>query len=77
MSTPTAATSRRHLRQRAYCGTARHEPGAGAYGVIDRATGLLGVVGPLRMSYGRTMEAVRFVAALMSEMVEDIYGPQS
>ncbi len=25
------------------------------YGVIDRATGLLGVVGPLRMSYGRTM----------------------
>ena len=29
------------------------------YGVIDRATGLLGVVGPLRMSYGRTMEAVR------------------
>ena len=47
------------------------------YGVIDRATGLLGVVGPLRMSYGRTMGAVRFVAALMSEMVEDIYGPQS
>jgi heat-inducible transcriptional repressor len=46
------------------------------YGVIDRATGLLGVVGPLRMSYGRTMGAVRFVAALMSEMVEDIYGPQ-
>jgi len=29
------------------------------------------------MSYGRTMGAVRFVAALMSEMVEDIYGPQS
>ena len=47
------------------------------YGVIDRATGLLGVVGPLRMSYGRTMGAVRFVAALMSEMVADIYGPQS
>jgi heat-inducible transcriptional repressor len=46
------------------------------YGVIDHATGLLGVVGPLRMSYGRTMGAVRFVAALMSEMVEDIYGPQ-
>ncbi len=47
------------------------------YGVLDRATGLLGVVGPLRMSYGRTMGAVRFVAALMSEMVEDLYGPQT
>lgn len=46
------------------------------YGAIDRATGLLGVIGPLRMSYGRTMGAVRFVAALMSEMVEEIYGPE-
>ncbi len=45
------------------------------YGAIDRATGLLGVVGPLRMSYGHTMGAVRFVAALMSEMVEEMYGP--
>ena len=45
------------------------------YGVIDQATGMLGVVGPLRMSYGRSMGAVRFVAALMSEMVEEIHGP--
>jgi heat-inducible transcriptional repressor len=45
------------------------------YGVMDRATGLLGVMGPRRMLYGRTMGAVRFVAALMSEMVEEIYSP--
>ena len=45
------------------------------YGVIDHATGVLGVIGPRRMSYGRTMGAVRFVAALMSEMVEEIYTP--
>ncbi|NJN80955.1 MAG: hypothetical protein HC802_00795 [Caldilineaceae bacterium] len=45
------------------------------YGVLDHATGVLGVIGPLRMSYGRTISAVRFVAALMSEMVEEIYGP--
>lgn len=44
------------------------------YGVVDRATGVLGVVGPLRMSYGRSIGAVRFVADLMNEMVEDIYG---
>ena len=45
------------------------------YGVMDRATGVLGVMGPQRMFYGRTMGAVRFVAALMSEMVEEIYSP--
>lgn len=45
------------------------------YGVTDHATGLLGVMGPRRMPYGRTMGVVRFVAALMSEMVEEIYSP--
>jgi heat-inducible transcriptional repressor len=45
------------------------------YGVMDHATGVLGVLGPRRMSYGRTLGAVRFVAALMSEMVEEIYTP--
>jgi heat-inducible transcriptional repressor len=45
------------------------------YGVGDRATGLLGVIGPLRMSYGRSMGAVRFVATLMSEMMDEIYSP--
>ncbi|MBV7330891.1 heat-inducible transcriptional repressor HrcA [Chloroflexi bacterium TSY] len=46
------------------------------YGVVDQATGILGVVGPIRMWYGRTIGAVRFVATLMSKMVEDIYGSQ-
>jgi heat-inducible transcriptional repressor len=46
----------------------------GRYGASDRGTGLLGVIGPLRMPYGRTIGAVRFVAALMSEMVEEIVG---
>jgi len=45
----------------------------GSYGG-EHATGILGVIGPLRMSYGRTIGAVRFVARLMSEMVEDMYG---
>lgn len=44
------------------------------YGIIDQATGLLGVIGPLRMAYGRTVGAVRLVAGLMSERVADIYG---
>lgn len=46
----------------------------GRYGVSDRATGVIGVVGPLRMPYSRTISAVRFVSGLMSEMVEDMYA---
>jgi heat-inducible transcriptional repressor len=46
----------------------------GRYGAADRATGLLGVIGPLRMPYGRTIGAVRYVATLMSEVVEEIVG---
>lgn len=46
----------------------------GRYGAADRATGVLGVLGPMRMSYARNIGAVRFVAALMSEMIEELYG---
>lgn len=46
----------------------------GRYGADNRVTGVLGVIGPVRMSYGRTIGAVRYVAALMSEVVEEIVG---
>ena len=45
-----------------------------SYGVSNHATGMLGVIGPLRMSYGRSISAVRFVAGVMSDMVGDMYG---
>lgn len=41
------------------------------YGVPGMATGALGVLGPMRMSYSRTIPTVRFVAALLSDMVND------
>lgn len=44
------------------------------YGVGDRVSGLLGVIGPVRMRYGRTIGAVRFVSDLMSEKLEEMYG---
>jgi heat-inducible transcriptional repressor len=44
------------------------------YGVEGGASGLLGVVGPLRMTYDRTIGAVRYVAGLMSDLVGDWYG---
>ncbi len=44
------------------------------YGVSDRVSGLLGVVGPVRMRYGRTIGAVRFVSDIISEKLEEMYG---
>jgi len=46
----------------------------GRYGVAGFATGALGVVGPTRMSYGRAISAVRFVAGLLSDLVYDMYA---
>jgi len=41
------------------------------YGVQGMATGMLGVLGPMRMSYAKTIPTVRFVAGLLSDMVND------
>lgn len=45
------------------------------YGAVNYATGALGVVGPIRMSYGRTISAVRFVANMLGELVYEMYQP--
>jgi heat-inducible transcriptional repressor len=42
------------------------------YGVPGLATGTLGVLGPMRMSYGHTISTVRFIAGLLSNLVEDV-----
>jgi heat-inducible transcriptional repressor len=44
------------------------------YGINGFATGALGVLGPLRMPYARTVSVVRFVSQLLSNLVFDIYG---
>jgi heat-inducible transcriptional repressor len=41
------------------------------YGVPGMATGTLGVVGPMRMSYAKTIPTVRYVADLLSDLVND------
>jgi heat-inducible transcriptional repressor len=43
------------------------------YGVPDLATGTLGVLGPIRMAYGRTISTVRFVAGLLSDLVVEMH----
>lgn len=44
------------------------------YGVPDGATGVLGIVGPVRMHYGRTISLVRYVSHVLSDLVEQWYG---
>jgi heat-inducible transcriptional repressor len=43
----------------------------GRYGKPGLATGALGVLGPQRMSYGRTISTVRFLSGLLSSLVTD------
>ncbi len=44
------------------------------YGIDGEITGLVGVVGPTRMPYGRTISSVRYVSRLMSNLMADLYG---
>ncbi|MCB0076449.1 MAG: heat-inducible transcription repressor HrcA [Anaerolineales bacterium] len=45
------------------------------YGVEGHAAGIMGVVGPMRMPYGRAISAVRFMTGLMSHLLSDLYLP--
>lgn len=44
------------------------------YGAPGVATGTLGVLGPTRMAYGRTISTVRFVAGLLSDLVVEMHS---
>ncbi len=41
------------------------------YGTPGLATGTLGILGPLRMPYGKTISTVRFMAGLLSDLVAE------
>ncbi|MCC6314238.1 MAG: heat-inducible transcription repressor HrcA [Thermomicrobiales bacterium] len=44
------------------------------YGVDGEVAGVLGVVGPTRMAYGRSISSVRYMARLMSDLMADLYS---
>jgi len=44
------------------------------YGVDGEVVGVLGVVGPTRMAYDRSISSVRYVARLMSDLMADLRG---
>jgi len=44
------------------------------YGARGLATGAVGVLGPVRMAYGRSISAVRFVSEVMSDLVAESHS---
>jgi heat-inducible transcriptional repressor len=44
------------------------------YGAPGLATGALGVLGPIRMAYGKTISTVRFIAGLLSDLVVELHS---
>ena len=47
------------------------------YGVADEVVGILGVIGPTRMAYPRTISTVRYISTVMSDMLNNMYGGES
>ncbi|HUY98875.1 MAG TPA: heat-inducible transcriptional repressor HrcA [Thermomicrobiaceae bacterium] len=48
-----------------------------SYGTTQEITGVLGIVGPTRMPYGRSISAVRFLSRLLSELLRDVYHQEA
>ncbi len=44
------------------------------YGQEGKIGGLLGVIGPTRMQYGRAIAVVRYMAQVMNELLAEVYG---
>ena len=46
---------------------------AAGYGLPQRQLGMVSVIGPLRMDYGRVIQSVREAASQLSSFVTDVY----
>jgi heat-inducible transcriptional repressor len=46
------------------------------YGVEGQVGGLLGVVGPTRMQYGRAIAIVRYMTELLNDLLAEQYGSE-
>ncbi|HEX4206101.1 MAG TPA: heat-inducible transcriptional repressor HrcA [Ktedonobacteraceae bacterium] len=44
------------------------------YGQEGKVGGLLGVIGPTRMQYGRAIAVVRYMTQVMNELLSELYG---
>lgn len=44
------------------------------YGIDGQVAGVLGVIGPTRMPYPRTISTVRYISTVMSDLLGELYG---
>jgi heat-inducible transcriptional repressor len=47
------------------------------YGLSEEAAGIVSVVGPTRMPYGRTISAVHYMSSVLSQMAAELYEEES
>ena len=47
------------------------------YGVGGQVGGLLGIVAPRRMQYGRAIALVRYLTQMLNDLLADLYGSES
>ena len=47
------------------------------YGLPEEAVGTIGVIGPTRMPYARTISTVGYLSSVLSQLVAELYGRQS
>ena len=47
------------------------------YGLADEATGTIGVVGPTRMPYARTISTVLYLSSVLSSLLAELYGKET
>ncbi|MCS6881418.1 MAG: heat-inducible transcriptional repressor HrcA [Oscillochloridaceae bacterium] len=47
------------------------------YGVENAIAGVLGVIGPTRMAYPRSISTVRYISSLMSDLLAELYNVES
>jgi heat-inducible transcriptional repressor len=49
----------------------------GRYGLLDEVTGTLGVIGPTRMPYDRTISVVSYFSYVLNRLMAELYGSKS
>jgi heat-inducible transcriptional repressor len=49
----------------------------GRYGLPGEAMGTVGIVGPTRMQYARNLSVVNYLAAVLSELISELYGKKT
>jgi heat-inducible transcriptional repressor len=48
----------------------------GRYGLPEEAIGIIGIIGPTRMPYGRVISTIGFLSSLLSRLVAELYGKE-